>query len=70
MPFDKKSIALKHDDTKTSIGYLAAIAICSLFVVGNYKGHSFNSVQGNEAFDVKHIHEITRYGHSARFPCN
>jgi cobalt transporter subunit CbtB len=53
------------------MGFLAAIVVFGLFVVGYDQGHLFSIVQGNGAFDVKYLHEFTHdIRHASGFPCH
>ncbi len=71
MSTSQNTIVPEHDYSKISIGFLAAIALFGLFVVGYDQGHIFSITQGNEAFDSKYLHEITHdMRHAAGFPCH
>ena len=64
-----KTIVSTYDSSKIAIGFLAAIALFGIFVVGYDQGHIFSLVQGNQAFDMKYLHEITHdMRHAAGFP--
>jgi hypothetical protein len=53
------------------MGFLAAIVVFGLFVVGYDQGHLFSIVQGNGAFDAKYLHEFTHdIRHASGFPCH
>lgn len=71
MSTSQRTITSEHDCSKISIGFLAAIVLFGLFVVGYDQGHIFSIAQGNEAFDAKYLHEITHdMRHAAGFPCH
>ena len=54
-----------------AMGFLAAIVVFGLFVVGYDQGHLFSIVQGNGAFDMKYLHELTHdIRHASGFPCH
>ena len=54
-----------------TIGFLAAIAVLGIFVVGYDQGQTFSIVQGSEAFETKYLHEFTHdIRHAAGFPCH
>jgi cobalt transporter subunit CbtB len=66
-----KTIISTYDSSKIAIGFLAAIALFGIFVVGYDQGQIFSLVQGNQAFDMKYLHEITHdMRHAAGFPCH
>jgi cobalt transporter subunit CbtB len=61
----------EYDNSKIAIGFLAAIVLFGIFVVGYDQGQIFSIVQGSEAFDMKYLHEITHdTRHAAGFPCH
>ncbi|HEX5519073.1 MAG: CbtB domain-containing protein [Candidatus Nitrosocosmicus sp.] len=67
----KETITYKQDTSKIAMGFLAAIVVFGLFVVGYDQGHLFSIVQGNGAFDVKYLHEFTHdIRHASGFPCH
>ncbi|MBA3977757.1 MAG: CbtB-domain containing protein [Nitrosopumilus sp.] len=69
--FSQRKVISEHDDSKIAIGFLAAIALFGVFVVGFDQGQVFSIVQGNEAFDTKYLHEVTHdMRHAAGFPCH
>jgi hypothetical protein len=69
--FSQRKIISEHDDSKIAIGFLAAIVLFGVFVVGFDQGQVFSIVQGNEAFDTKYLHEVTHdMRHAAGFPCH
>ena len=66
-----KTIVSTYDNSKIAIGFLAAIVVFGIFVVGYDQGNIFSLVQGNQAFDMKYLHEITHdMRHTAGFPCH
>ena len=53
------------------MGFLAAIVVFGLFVVGYDQGHIFSLVQGSDAFNIKYLHEFTHdIRHASGFPCH
>jgi len=69
--FSQRKVISEHDDSKIAIGFLAAITLFGVFVVGFDQGQVFSIVQGNEAFDTKYLHEVTHdMRHAAGFPCH
>jgi cobalt transporter subunit CbtB len=61
----------KQDTSKIAMGFLAAMVVFGLFVVGYDQGHLFSIVQGNGAFDAKYLHEFTHdIRHASGFPCH
>ena len=66
-----ESITHKLDTSKIAMGFLAPIVVFGLFVVGYDQGHLFSIVQGNGAFDMKYLHELTHdIRHASGFPCH
>lgn len=60
-----------HDNSKITIGFLTAIAVLGIFVVGYDQGQTFSLVQGDIAFETKYLHEFTHdIRHAAGFPCH
>lgn len=71
MNTSKKIQVREYDNSKIAIGFLAAIAVLGIFVVGYDQGQAFSIVQGNKAFDTKYLHEFTHdIRHAAGFPCH
>ncbi len=67
----QKTSVAEYDNTKLAIGFLAVIVVFGLFVVGYDQGHIFSLLQGNEAFNIKYLHEVTQdMRHSSGFPCH
>ena len=67
----QKTSVAEYDNTKLAIGFLAVIVVFGLFVVGYDQGHIFSLLQGNEAFNIKYLHEVTHdMRHSSGFPCH
>ena len=57
--------------TSVAVGFLTAVLVFSMFVVGYDQGQLFSMVEGQEAFDSKWIHEFTHdMRHAAGFPCH
>jgi cobalt transporter subunit CbtB len=54
-----------------AIGFLIAVLIFTMFVVGYDQGQLFSVVEGQSAFDNMWIHEFTHdMRHAAGFPCH
>ena len=66
-----KTIVSTYDNSRIAIGFLAAIALFGIFVVGYDQGHLFSLVEGQKAFDIKWMHEFYHdMRHAAGFPCH
>lgn len=67
-----RNIQIKqYDNSKIAIGFLAAIAVLGILVVGYDQGQTFSIVQGSQAFEIKYLHEFTHdIRHAAGFPCH
>ncbi len=66
-----ETIVHNQESSKISMGFLAAIVVFGLFVVGYDQGHIFSLVQGNDAFNIKYLHEFTHdIRHASGFPCH
>ena len=67
-----KQITLeKSDSSNITIGFLIAVFVFSIFVVGYDQGQLFSVVEGQSAFEAKWIHEFTHdMRHAAGFPCH
>lgn len=71
MNIPKKIQIREYDNSKIVIGFLAAIAVLGIFVVGYDQGQTLSIIQGSEAFDAKYLHEFTHdVRHAAGFPCH
>ena len=69
--FSQGKVVSEYDNSKIAMGFLAAIVLFGIFVVGYDQGQMFSIVQGNEAFDAKYLHEVTHdMRHAAGFPCH
>ena len=70
--FGQRKIIGEHDSSKIAIGFLAAIVVFGIFVVGYDQGQIFSIVQGSdEAFEMKYLHEVTHdMRYAAGFPCH
>ena len=69
--FGQRKVVSEYDNSKIAMGFLAAIVLFGIFVVGYDQGQMFSIVQGNEAFDAKYLHEVTHdMRHAAGFPCH
>ena len=61
----------EQETSKIAMGFLAAIVVFGLFVVGYDQGHIFSIVQGSDAFNIKYLHELTHdIRHASGFPCH
>ena len=59
------------DNPAVAIGFLVAVLVFTMFVVGYDQGQIFSLVEGKSAFDNKWIHEFTHdMRHAAGFPCH
>ena len=66
-----ETLTHKQDTSKIAMGFLAAMMVFGLFVVGYDQGHLFSIVQGSGAFDMKYLHEFTHdIRHASGFPCH
>ncbi len=66
-----ETIVHNQETSKIAMGFLAAIVVFGLFVVGYDQGHIFSLVQGNDAFNIKYLHEFTHdIRHASGFPCH
>lgn len=64
-------IVHKQETSKIAMGFLAAIVVFGIFVVGYDQGHIFSIVQGSDAFNIKYLHEFAHdIRHAAGFPCH
>ena len=69
--FSQRKVISEYDNSKIAMGFLAAIVLFGIFVVGYDQGQMFSIVQGNEAFDANYLHEVTHdMRHAAGFPCH
>jgi Probable cobalt transporter subunit (CbtB) len=67
----KQSTVEALDNPAVTIGFLVAILVFTMFVVGYDQGQLFSIVEGKSAFDTKWIHEFTHdMRHAAGFPCH
>ncbi len=67
----KQSTVEALDNPAVAIGFLVAILVFTMFVVGYDQGQLFSIVEGKSAFDAKWIHEFTHdMRHAAGFPCH
>ena len=67
----KQSTVQAFDNPTVAIGFLVAVLVFTMFVVGYDQGQLFSLVEGKSAFDTKWIHEFTHdMRHAAGFPCH
>ena len=56
---------------RIAVGILIAILLFTMFIIGFDQGHLFSMVQGQQAFDVKWMHEFYHdMRHASGFPCH
>lgn len=71
MSTTKQSTVKALNSLPVAIGFLAAVLVFTMFVVGYDQGQLFSMVEGKSAFDSKWIHEFTHdMRHAAGFPCH
>ena len=57
--------------SRIAVGVLIAILLFTMFIIGIDQGHLFSMVQGQQAFDVKWMHEFYHdMRHASGFPCH
>ncbi len=71
MSTTKQSTVKAFGGLPVAIGFLIAVLVFTMFVVGYDQGQLFSVVEGQSAFDAKWIHEFTHdMRHAAGFPCH
>ena len=56
---------------KISVGFLIAILLFGMFIVGFDQGHLFSLAQGEQAYEDLWMHEFYHdMRHAAGFPCH
>jgi len=56
---------------RIAVGILIALLLFTMSIVGFDQGHLFSMIQGQQAFDVKWIHEYYHdMRHASGFPCH
>ena len=71
MSTTKQSTVKAFGGLPVAIGFLIAVLIFTMFVVGYDQGQLFSVVEGQSAFDNMWIHEFTHdMRHAAGFPCH
>ena len=71
MSTTKQSTVKAFGGLPVAIGFLIAVLIFTMFVVGYDQGQLFSVVEGQSAFDNMLIHEFTHdMRHAAGFPCH
>ena len=71
MSTTKQSTVKAFGGLPVAIGFLIAVLIFTMFVVGYDQGQLFSAVEGQSAFDNMWIHEFTHdMRHAAGFPCH
>ena len=71
MSTTKQSTVKAFGGLPVAIGFLIAVLVFTMFVVGYDQGQLFSVVEGQSAFDAKWIHEFTHdMRHASGFPCH
>jgi hypothetical protein len=71
MSTTKQSTVRAFGGLPVAIGFLIAVLVFTMFVVGYDQGQLFSVVEGQSAFDSMWIHEFTHdMRHAAGFPCH
>lgn len=71
MSITKQSTVKAFDSLPVAIGFLIAVLVFTMFVVGYDQGQLFSVVEGQSAYDTMWIHELTHdMRHAAGFPCH
>ena len=71
MSTTKQSTVKAFGGLPVAIGFLIAVLVFTMFVVGYDQGQLFSVVEGQSAFDNMWIHEFTHdMRHAAGFPCH
>jgi cobalt transporter subunit CbtB len=71
MSAQKSNMISEQRPSDITVGFLIAVLIFTMFVVGYDQGQLFSVVEGQSAFDTMWIHEFTHdMRHSAGFPCH
>ena len=71
MSTTKQSTVKGFGGLPVAIGFLIAVLVFTMFVVGYDQGQLFSVVEGQTAFDNMWVHELTHdMRHAAGFPCH
>ena len=71
MSTTKQSTVKAFGGLPVAIGFLIAVLVFTMFVVGYDQGQLFSVVEGQSAYDTMWIHELTHdMRHAAGFPCH
>lgn len=71
MSTTEQSIVKGFGGLPVAIGFLIAVLVFTMFVVGYDQGQLFSVVEGQSAFDNMWVHELTHdMRHAAGFPCH
>ena len=71
MSTTKQSTIKGFGGLPVAIGFLIAVLVFTMFVVGYDQGQLFSVVEGQSAFDNMWVHELTHdMRHAAGFPCH
>jgi hypothetical protein len=71
MSTTKQSTVKAFGGLPVAMGFLIAVLVFTMFVVGYDQGQLFSVVEGQGAFDTMWIHEFTHdMRHAAGFPCH
>ena len=71
MSTTKQSTVKAFGGLPVAIGFLIAVLVFTMFVVGYDQGQLLSVVEGQSAFDTMWIHELTHdMRHATGFPCH
>ena len=71
MSTTKQSTVKGFGGLPVAVGFLIAVLVFTMFVVGYDQGQLFSVVEGQSAFDNMWVHELTHdMRHAAGFPCH
>ena len=71
MSTQKLTTIFERPTSSAAVGFLIAVLVFTMFIVGYDQGQLFSVVEGQSAFDTKWIHEFTHdMRHAAGFPCH
>ena len=71
MSTQKLTTIFEHPTSSVAVGFLIAVLVFTMFIVGYDQGQLFSVVEGQSAFETMWIHEFTHdMRHAAGFPCH
>ena len=71
MSTQKLTTIFQHSTSSVAVGFLIAVLVFTMFIVGYDQGQLFSVVEGQSAFETMWIHEFTHdMRHAAGFPCH